>query len=313
MSTICSIVPLAHSLDRRGAGSSVTHPVALLAPHAANAQTSDYRTSSSPTRGAPSGLGSPARPRQALHRAAAARGRAGPDALLGLPVADPARRPRRAPGSHGEPDTRPFPPRIAARSRSPGPPGTATPAWGCTWHYMDAELDTGNTLPQGTVAIEDDDVDIEEFSRKLQANASRCCRARSSGWQPAIRATSSRTRARAGPGTSKTTTTFASTGARPPARSTTRCGPGISRSASPGSAHRSPTSTASRSFCCRRGSPIPVAMPAAWTAGTARSGSSPGARLAVSRATPRRRLWAGCARCRAGCGRRSRAARAGAP
>ena len=27
-------------------------------------------------------------------------------------------------------------------------------AWGCTWHYMDAELDTGNTLVQGTVPIE---------------------------------------------------------------------------------------------------------------------------------------------------------------
>ena len=43
--------------------------------------------------------------------------------------------------------------------------------WGATWHWMDAELDTGNLLGQKTVPIEDDDVDIAEFSAKLQANA----------------------------------------------------------------------------------------------------------------------------------------------
>ena len=32
---------------------------------------------------------------------------------------------------------------------------------------MDAELDTGNVLAQGTVPIDDDDVDIEQFSPKL--------------------------------------------------------------------------------------------------------------------------------------------------
>ncbi|NUT54821.1 MAG: methionyl-tRNA formyltransferase [Thermoleophilia bacterium] len=39
--------------------------------------------------------------------------------------------------------------------------------WGFTWHRMDAELDTGNILAQGTHPIEDDDVDIAEFGPKL--------------------------------------------------------------------------------------------------------------------------------------------------
>jgi methionyl-tRNA formyltransferase len=39
--------------------------------------------------------------------------------------------------------------------------------WGATWHWMDAELDTGNLLGQTTVRIEDDDVDIAEFGPKI--------------------------------------------------------------------------------------------------------------------------------------------------
>ena len=39
--------------------------------------------------------------------------------------------------------------------------------WGLTWHRMDAELDTGNLLTQTTIPIEDDDVDIAEFGRRL--------------------------------------------------------------------------------------------------------------------------------------------------
>jgi methionyl-tRNA formyltransferase len=39
--------------------------------------------------------------------------------------------------------------------------------WGSTWHYMDAELDTGNMLAQTTVPIGDDDVDISEFGQRL--------------------------------------------------------------------------------------------------------------------------------------------------
>ena len=43
--------------------------------------------------------------------------------------------------------------------------------WGTTWHYMDAELDTGNLLAQGAVPMEDDDVQIDQFGPKLTANA----------------------------------------------------------------------------------------------------------------------------------------------
>ena len=43
--------------------------------------------------------------------------------------------------------------------------------WGTTWHYMDAELDTGNLLAQGSVPIEDDDADIAAFGQKLTASA----------------------------------------------------------------------------------------------------------------------------------------------
>ena len=39
--------------------------------------------------------------------------------------------------------------------------------WGFTWHRMDAELDTGNLLSQGSVPVRDDDVDIAEFGPRL--------------------------------------------------------------------------------------------------------------------------------------------------
>ena len=43
--------------------------------------------------------------------------------------------------------------------------------WGFTWHRMDAELDTGNILVQGSLPVEDDDVDIAEFGPKLMRAA----------------------------------------------------------------------------------------------------------------------------------------------
>ncbi len=43
--------------------------------------------------------------------------------------------------------------------------------WGMSWHYMDAELDTGNLLAQGSIPVDDDDVVIEEFAPKIQALA----------------------------------------------------------------------------------------------------------------------------------------------
>jgi methionyl-tRNA formyltransferase len=62
-------------------------------------------------------------------------------------------------------------PALLPRHRGPIPLAWALrdgdPVWGMTWHRMDAELDTGNILAQGSVPIEDDDVDIEQFAPKL--------------------------------------------------------------------------------------------------------------------------------------------------
>ncbi len=66
-------------------------------------------------------------------------------------------------------------PALLPRHRGPIPLAWALrdgdDAWGQTWHRMDAELDTGNLLVQGTVPIEDDDVDIAEFGAKLRTGA----------------------------------------------------------------------------------------------------------------------------------------------
>jgi methionyl-tRNA formyltransferase len=66
-------------------------------------------------------------------------------------------------------------PALLPRHRGPIPLAWALrdgdPVWGTTWHRMDAELDTGNLLAQGSVPIEDDDVDIAEFADKLRASA----------------------------------------------------------------------------------------------------------------------------------------------
>ena len=45
------------------------------------------------------------------------------------------------------------------------------PVWGVTWHYMDAELDTGNVLAQGSIPVLDDDVLIDEFAPRIHALA----------------------------------------------------------------------------------------------------------------------------------------------
>ncbi len=66
-------------------------------------------------------------------------------------------------------------PALLPRHRGPIPLAWALrdgdSVWGMTWHRMDAELDTGNLLAQGTVPIDDDDVDIEGFAAKLQEGA----------------------------------------------------------------------------------------------------------------------------------------------
>ena len=66
-------------------------------------------------------------------------------------------------------------PALLPRHRGPIPLAWALrdgdPVWGLTWHRMDAELDTGNVLAQGSVPIDDDDVDIEQFAPKLFSGA----------------------------------------------------------------------------------------------------------------------------------------------
>ena len=63
-------------------------------------------------------------------------------------------------------------PALLPRHRGPIPLAWAMregdAAFGITWHRMDAQLDTGNILAQGTMPIDDDDVDIAEFSPRLQ-------------------------------------------------------------------------------------------------------------------------------------------------
>ncbi len=46
-------------------------------------------------------------------------------------------------------------------------------SFGVTWHRMDAELDTGGLLAQGSVTIDDDDVEILQIGPKLGAEAFR--------------------------------------------------------------------------------------------------------------------------------------------
>jgi methionyl-tRNA formyltransferase len=43
--------------------------------------------------------------------------------------------------------------------------------WGFTWHRMDAELDTGNILAQGSTPVRDDDCNIAEFGPRLLEQA----------------------------------------------------------------------------------------------------------------------------------------------
>ena len=90
----------------------------------------------------------------------------------------------------------------------------------------------GRRAGHGQHARADDDADRgrRRRHRRVRAEAPRRGReilpASSSALPPAIRATRSRRKARAGRATSRMTTTCASTGRSPPARSTTRCAPG---------------------------------------------------------------------------------------
>ena len=113
-------------------------------------------------------------------------------------------------------------PALLPRHRGPIPLAWALrdgdPVWGMTWHRMDAELDTGNVLAQGSVPIEDDDVDIEQFAPKLLASGVELLAARArAGCRRRSRRPAAGGGSPAGPGTSRTTNTSTSTG-RSPAR-----------------------------------------------------------------------------------------------
>lgn len=66
-------------------------------------------------------------------------------------------------------------PALLPRHRGPVPLAWALrdgdAVWGSTWHFMDAELDTGNVLAQTSAPIQDDDVDIAKFGPRLLAVA----------------------------------------------------------------------------------------------------------------------------------------------
>ena len=140
-------------------------------------------------------------------------------------------------------------PALLPRHRGPIPLAWALrdgdPVWGQTWHRMDAELDTGNLLVQGTVPIEDDDVDIAIFGDKLRAGAidllaagARAGRGRRSG-----RSAADGGRDLGRPFRGRRLRSDRLVAIRR-GRSTTRCAPGSSRSACPVCARRSPSSTA---------------------------------------------------------------------
>ena len=62
-------------------------------------------------------------------------------------------------------------PALLPRHRGPIPLAwtlrSGDPAFGLTWHRMDAELDTGPILAQTSVPVEDDDVSIEQIGPRL--------------------------------------------------------------------------------------------------------------------------------------------------
>ena len=68
-------------------------------------------------------------------------------------------------------------PALLPRHRGPVPLAWALrdgdDRFGVTWHRMDAELDTGRILAQGSIPIEDDDCEIMQIGPKLGAEAFR--------------------------------------------------------------------------------------------------------------------------------------------
>ena len=212
---ICSIKPLADTLV--GALRDLGHePVALLAPRRDGDRTMPPHLRAH-RRERPDGARPSLRTRQARDRAAPARVRARPDALLGLPLEDPAGRARRAaarlrehaPGPAAAPP-RADPARLGAARRRLRVGGDLAPHGRRARHRQPARTgigaDRGRRRRHRAVLA-------EAAGARGRAAPARA-RARRGGRSRAIR---SRPRARAGQGTSRTTTTCASTGRSRPA------------------------------------------------------------------------------------------------
>ena len=169
-------------------------------------------------------------------------------------------------------------PALLPRHRGPIPLAWALrdgdDAWGKTWHRMDAELDTGNLLVQGTVPIDDDDVDIQEFGAKLRDGAldllPRALERVAAGDPGDPQPTEGASWAGHFEDDDYVRIDWSQPGAgdpQPGARLASR------RSTCPVSGRRSPGSTATRSSSSRRVSPIPAAGRGGSSAATGPSGS----------------------------------------
>ena len=120
---------------------------------------------------APAGRRSALRQGQVVDRAAAARLRARPDGVLGLPVEDPAGRARRRRGSDRSTSIRPCCRATAARSRSRGRCAPATPTGaspGIAWTPSSTPATSSRRAAPRSV---DDDCDIAEFGPRLLEQA----------------------------------------------------------------------------------------------------------------------------------------------
>ena len=194
----------------------------------------------------------PLRARQAFDRAAAPGLRAGPDDLLGLPLEDPAGGARRpsarldqpAPGAAAAPP-RADPARVGVARRGSRLGHDVAPHGRRARHRQHPRAglgpDRGRRRRHRAVRAKLLASAVELLPRALE----RVAAGDPGDPQPE--------RERAGPGTSRTTNTSTSTGRSRPATSTTRCAPGTSSSASPGSGALRPSSTGSRSCSGRRG------------------------------------------------------------
>ena len=167
---ICTIRPIAHVLA--GALRERGHePVALVAPRPAAGADEPPRAAAAHAVERTRRRRSALRQGQVVDRAAAPCLRARPRRCAGASRGRSRRRRSTSPRL-GSINQHPALLRaIAARSRSPGRCARGDADWGFTWHRMDAELDTGNILSQGSLPIRDDDCDIAEFGPRLLEEA----------------------------------------------------------------------------------------------------------------------------------------------